>query len=119
MLNVIEIPKDFYTLPSMLTLSGSVGAVFIICNGIQAAFNYNPKWLALMVAVLIALAGVYFSHGTGSDYFVGFVNGFLIYGTASGATQVLGKPTAQQGTARTVAANVGTPQKRTFLSSWW
>lgn len=115
----IEIPKDFYTLSSMLTLSGSMGAVFLICNGLQSALNFNPKWLALVVAILISLAGVYFSHGHGSDYFVGFVNGFLVYGTASGATQVLGNGNANRGNARSITSNVTVNNKRGFLSSWW
>jgi len=64
---------------------GATGATFVVANGIRA-FNFNPKWLTLLIAQIIAASGVYLSGGKGSDYFVGVVNGFLISCTATGAT---------------------------------
>ncbi len=120
-----SIPDEFFTLQSMLTLSGATGAVFVISNGLQRAFNYNPAWLALLIAQLIAVLGVQQSGGSGIDYFVGFVNGFLIYCTAAGATAV---GSAAVGTGSVPAQisrskGAGLPQisstKRQFLSPWF
>ena len=122
---LLEIPKEFFTLQSMLTLTGATVSVFIISNGIQTAFNYNPRWLALLIALIISIAGVYFSNGTGSDYFVGIINGFLIYATACGTTQVLNNGSTantQSGTARGNArttAPTTARSRRSFLSPWW
>lgn len=109
------IPKDFFTLKSMLTLTGATGVVVVICNGIQSAFNFSPKWLGLIVALVISITCVYFTQGAGSDYFVGVVNGFLIYATAAGTTNIIGGG-ANQATARGVAEG---NNKRRFFTSWW
>ena len=55
----MEIPKEFFTVQSMVTLTGATGATFIVCNGLQKAFNFNPKWLALAVAISISFFGVF------------------------------------------------------------
>jgi hypothetical protein len=113
----MDVPKEFFTLQSMLTLSGATGATFVVSNGIQQAFNIAPKWLALAVAETICIAGAYFSHGVGSDYFVGVINGFLVYCTAAGATSALGNSTRQpiaRGELRRDSF-----RRRTFLSPWF
>lgn len=116
----MELPNEFFTLQSMLTLSGATGATFIVANGFQRAFDFNPKWLALAIAQVISLAGVYLSEGGGSDYFVGVINGFLIYCTAAGASSVVGHPDTQTATPR--GADDAIPQQRAgrgFLTSWF
>jgi hypothetical protein len=55
----MEVPSEFFTLQSMLTLSGATTATYVISNGLQHAFNYNPKWLALAIALAISLFGVH------------------------------------------------------------
>jgi hypothetical protein len=122
----MELPKDFYTIQSMLTLSGSTGATFFVCNGLQQAFDFNPKWLALLVAQAIVLTGVYVSgERSPIDYFIGIVNGFLVFCSAAGATSALGKGPQGAAVARgeMPAADAINPQihrpGRTFLSSWF
>src|SRR5690242_13593888 len=89
------IPKEFFTLQSMLTLSGATGATFVVCNGLQTAFNFNPRWLALGVAQVIVLTGTYLSGGSGVDFFIGVINGFLVFCTAAGATHAAAGPRAK------------------------
>ncbi len=50
----MDIPKEFFTAASMLTLAGATGATVIVTNGLQRAFNFNPIWLALLIAQAIA-----------------------------------------------------------------
>jgi len=120
----IEIPKEFFTLQSMLTLTGAAGATYVICNGLQRAFNFNPRWLALAIGILISLYGVYeTSPGRASDYFVGIINGFLIFCTAAGATE-LGAVKTESTTARSApngnaATSTNQAAKRQFRSSWF
>ncbi len=51
----MDVPKEFFTLQSMLTLSGATGATFVIANGLQRAFDFNPRWLVLLIAEIICL----------------------------------------------------------------
>jgi hypothetical protein len=122
----VDLPKEFFTLQSMLTLTGATGAVFVVSNGCQRAFNFNPRWLALIVAQIIILSGVYLTGGRGVDFFVGVINGFLVYCTAAGATLVAGDGSAtviSRGTAVNTAGQAAFPQmdssRRRFLTSWF
>lgn len=54
----MDLPKEFFTIQSMLTLTGATGATFVIANGCQRAFNFNPRWFALVIAQVISLVGV-------------------------------------------------------------
>jgi hypothetical protein len=120
-----QIPQEFFTLQSMLTLTGAAGATFLICNGIQRAFNVNPRWLALLVAEILAIYGTYASHANGahpSDYFVAIVNGFLIFATAAGATNMGGgaaAPATQERGATSTASTTEARRKRRFFTPWF
>lgn len=117
----MELPKEFFTLQSMLTLTGATGATFVVSNGLQRAFNFNPKWLALVIALIISIFGVYASGGARSDYFVGVINGFLIYCTAAGATLVTGGSDSKAVARGAGDAMLGRQNKtnRRFLSPWF
>lgn len=125
--------SDFFTLGTMVTLSGATGSTFVVCNGIQKAFNFNPRWLALLVAQIIVLGGAY---AVGKrellDYFVGVINGFLVFCSAAGASGVLGTdgPVAKGPVVADLVAR-GVPDalrsdaplfektRRSFLSKWF
>ena len=116
----VELPKEFFTLQSMLTLAGAAGATFVVCNGLQKAFNFNPRWLALAVAQVIVLAG---TSATGAtrviDYLVAVINGFLVYLTAAGGTDFAAGTGGAQPVARGAAAQAMPQQKRRFLTPWF
>jgi hypothetical protein len=119
-------PTEFFTMQSMLTLAGATGATFVVANGLQRAFDFSPKWLALAIAEAISLVGVFTSISDGeswgfSDLFVGVINGFLIYCTAAGGTHMLGSDGPSEAIARG-AADAAQPHagsKRRFLSPWF
>jgi len=117
----------FFSLQSMATLGGATGATFVVCNGIQRAFDYNPRWLALAVAQLLCIGLVIHSGGVASDYVIAVINGFLVYCSAAGATGVAGAATGTPGTqAAGTAARSGQvtseslpPPKRQLFTSWF
>src|SRR5262249_28059018 len=118
------VPRDFFTIQSLMTLSGVTGATFVICNGLQRAFDVNPKWLGLAVAQILVLLGVYLSGGqTLVDYFIGIINGFLVFCTARGATGALAgnRRTRVVGRGSADAENLpaSTSGRRTFLTPWF
>jgi hypothetical protein len=128
-----QLPEEFFTVESMATLVGASGATFVIANGVQAALGFNPRWFALAVAQVICLVGVYAAHSaadaaTPVDYFVGVVNGFLVYWTAAGAT-AMGRRRADGSADDAVAHGLEVPpergsgrgsrRRRSFLTPWF
>ena len=114
---MVDVPKEFFTPQSMFTFSGATGATFVVANGIQRAFNFNPSWLALVIAQFIVLCGVTYSTGPSLlNYAVGAVNGFLVFCAAGGVTGVAAAATSPP-------PPLATPQsaspRRAFLSSWF
>jgi hypothetical protein len=132
----LAVQNDFFTLQSLATFAGAVGATTVIANGCQRAFNFNPTWFALVLSEALCLAVVALSHaGAGSaitpalsDYFVAVINGFLVYCSAGGATGVLNRaaggepgptpPAIGRGT-ESIPDMVDARPRRRFLSPWF
>jgi hypothetical protein len=72
---------------SLASLPVAVAATISVCNGMQYAINFNPKWLALLVAQALMIALVINATDAGAmDYLLGILNGFVVYTSAVGAT---------------------------------
>lgn len=119
--------NDLFTSESLGTLLGITSLTMVIANGMQRAFNWNPKWLALAIAEFLCIAIVYNAEGGVSDYLIGFANGFLVYCTASGGTNTGGAIVSGVGPAihRQSADRSGGPAvqgakrtRRGFFSPW-
>jgi hypothetical protein len=80
------------TWQSMSTLAGATAGTLVVANTVQRVFNVNPRWLALAIAQIIAVATTAAADARGSDYFIAVVNGCVIYCAAAGATQVAATP---------------------------
>ncbi|MBI1788646.1 MAG: hypothetical protein HYR60_13985 [Acidobacteria bacterium] len=80
----MELPHDFFTPQSALTLSGATTMTYVVASGCQAAFNFNPRWLALAIAIAITAFGTWNAHGGPVDYVFAIVNGFLVFLSAVG-----------------------------------
>lgn len=123
--------NDFFTVQSLATFAGTVGATTVVSNGLQRAFDFNPKWFALVIAEGLCLLAVFLSHQSAapgvalfvSDYFVAVLNGFLVFCSASGVTttgaSAVGSVTPQAAGARERGAggSVETVSRR-FWSAW-
>lgn len=114
--------KELFTPKSLTTLVGLTGMVYVASNSLQKAFNFNPKWLALVIAEILSLLAVYISHqeAGGADiinYLIGVFNGFLVYLTSAGATG-LGDRNNQNDIENEIPTEL-VEQKRKFSTSWW
>lgn len=120
-----EMPKEFFTFQSMLTLTGATGVVFLVSNGVQAAFNFNPKWLALIIAQILAIIGTITAKQTDvGDFLVAVINGFLIYSTSVGTNQITGSKHRRDGIITNSAMMrrdrpLSIKPKRQFNSRWF
>lgn len=122
LLDAVALPPELFTPQSMFTLAGATAATFVVANGLQQAFNFNPRWLGLAIAQVISFYGVFSNQGGGSDYFIAMVNGFLIYCAATGATQMASRPNPDSAIARggdRNASRSAVPTRRTFFSPWF
>ncbi len=116
--------NDFFTLQSLGTFAGAVGATTVVSNGLQRALDFNPKWLALALAEVICLAIVFYSHTQAgadarpmsADYFVALINGFLVFCSAAGATAAAAQAANKEPTTK--GPGVHAP-KREFWSNWY
>jgi hypothetical protein len=122
---MVEIPKELFTPQSMLTLAGATGAVYAACNALQAAFNFNPRWLGFVLAEVIAETGAYATGGSGLDYVIGFFNGCLIFTSAAGAVAITGQrntaasPPGSPPPDRRHGVAPSRPSRRSFFSPWF
>jgi hypothetical protein len=109
------IPSDFFTPASMLTLAGATLITTVITNSCQHAFNWNPKWLGLVVGIVIGIIGVLLTENPKFvNYFMGIINGFLIYASATGIMQMGGTPAPQTGTVEKALQS-----RRKFWNNWY
>ncbi len=88
--------SDLYTLESLLTLSGSVAAVWLVVNVIRHATGWGPRWFGLIVAVGISFVAFYATGGAGEGtelawlhHVTALLNGLLIYSSAFGVQQTV------------------------------
>ena len=88
------LPNEFFTPQSMLTLTGATGIVFVVENGLKTAFDYSPKWIGLAIAQSVSIYRGCAKRRWGLDYFVGIINGFLIFSAAAGVSSVGGPQAA-------------------------
>ena len=124
----MALPSELFTAQSMLTLGGATAATVVICNSLQASLNFNPKWLALLIAQAISFYGTFTQPDfQPSNLFVAMMNGFLIYCTATGTAAVISSgANASPGGAPAVARDASSspyPQamqtKRRFRTPWF
>ena len=121
-------PQQFFTWGSFTTLAGATGIVYIICGVIQSVFDFSPKWLALVISILVSLGGIHVSYPTAFDiadttdgmkYIIALLNGFLIFATATGSNQLIaGKPSVPDRPPYPRPLSFQN-QPRTFHSNWW
>jgi hypothetical protein len=112
------LPNDLFTVASMCTLAGATAITSVITNSCQHAFNWNPKWLGLVVAILVMLVGAALTPDAKAvNYVMAVINGFLSYASAAGIMQMAGTPIPQP-PANSSARSFRTPIRR-FSSKWF
>ena len=113
-------PKDLFNADSLYSLAGASAIVYIVCNAMQAALNFNPRWLALALSEIVALYGTYLAQSAhvSSDYFIAALNGCLIYCTAVGGA-ALGHAGQKKGRPKGMVGMDAEPSRRTFFSGWY
>jgi hypothetical protein len=110
-------PDSLIHVESLATLGGASFAVILVGNVFQYVFNWNPRWLGLIVAFLLAGLGVALvPQRQWVDWVVAIIRGFQIYATAVGIASITGnekyEPVVERGP-------VGAKRRRTFWVQWF
>jgi hypothetical protein len=110
-------PDRLISVESLGTLGGASVAVLLVGNVCQYVFNWNPRWLGLIVAFLLAwLAITLVPDSQWFDWLVAILRGFQIYATAVGIASITGKakyePIVERGP-------VGAEHRRSFWIQWF
>lgn len=120
--------NNFYTIDTLLTLTGSATAVWIITSVVGYLLEPRnsekvKKWLGLFLSLVLALLGATtVQEQTLLTWLVAVVNGFVIYLTAVGANTIRAQTTNGGETAHPFVRETGASRKRArgnFTEPWW
>ncbi|MBI2830456.1 MAG: hypothetical protein HYX81_04775 [Chloroflexi bacterium] len=90
----MELPKEFFTIGTFSTLTGSALIVTLVTGIIAYLFNSDSvhlkKWLSFGLSFAVAFVGVLLLQDRPATVWVlGFLNAFLIFATAAGGNVIL------------------------------
>ena len=116
----MQLPEEFFSRTSILTLAGASGAVYVVTSAMQHAMNFNPRWLALLLSIALGVGGAATIQApTLVDYVVGLVNGCLIYCITAGINNISAKPSPGAMVSKGSDGPTMAAQQRTFRSRWF
>lgn len=105
-------------LPTLATLGGQVLATTAVTNGLARAFNWQPRWLGLIVSLILSLTTSYLANQfAGSGLFLAVLNAFVVYLAAAG-TSGAGAALLPEPSANTTEAPGGFEDRR-ILRPWF
>jgi hypothetical protein len=109
-------------LAALGTIGGQVLATTAVTNGLARAFNWQPRWLGLVVALICCLALAYLTNLTsGLDWFLAVLNAFVVYlaaaGTSSAGAAVVSGPASDKREMPGQFENI--PNTHGFFRPWF
>ena len=114
------IPTDFITPASFMSMIGLSGITYVVSNTAQQAFNFNPRWFALVVAIVATEVGVSLTKTNDPIlYIIGALNGCLVFLTAAGASAAAGRRTNQANPQNLGSSERGAIKSRRFRDPWF
>lgn len=112
-------------LTALGTIGGLTLATTAVTNGLWRSFGWQPRWLGLVVSLVICVATAVFTGNIAAvNLFLAVVNGFVVYLAAAGTS---GAGAAIQGSKAQAHSDEGQelpgmgdePADRQFLRSWF
>lgn len=97
----MEIPTEFITLESLSTPLACATVVYLICGSLQKAVNFNPKWLAFSLSIVLSLLIHIFIVQSETHIAIkillGLLNGCVIYMTMLGFNTISNRGESNEG----------------------
>lgn len=106
---------DFFTHASLATFGGATLAVVVVTNTMRKAFKITTPIVPLAIALVVAyvVAGVTGALHQALDFLIVFLNGCLLFCTATGAQE-----TVVAGASGDVTGQARSQSAVPFVSSW-
>ncbi len=102
----------------LATLGGAVTAVYFVTQGLRHAFGWNPRYVGLFSAIVLACyAPCHVSDYSLSAWVTVVPNAFIIYATASGVAAMSSAASRTRG-RRQISENHG-PEEMKYRTSFW
>lgn len=89
-------PKELYTVATLATFAGSSGAVLVLYNTFRKLLKRENLWVAFGISLVVSFVVASATGGLnlGYGYFLAFLNGCLLFFTASGGQEMIAQPPA-------------------------
>jgi hypothetical protein len=109
-------PTEFFTWTNLGSLTGASAAVIVVTNAIQKAAQRIFAWLPLLASLVITLGTAWYAAELSAlpGWGLAFLNGCLLYCTATGANESL----VQVSKGQAPGAHVHGAKPTGLISSW-
>lgn len=118
-----DLSKTGFTKGTVQTLSGITLANYMVCTGIEKAFNYNPSWFSLATSVVICLGVCLFVNKKRSvgTLFLALLGAFPVFLGTAGANTVIVALVENQKKKDVVQSQGAMIELLSFIQpkSWW
>lgn len=127
-----EPPDTYLDLVALLTSpAAAVLAVTVIVSGLAYVLNRNPRWLGLVVSIVVVFgANLLSGKNTPADLFMAFINSFVVFFSAAGLSSAVALGLQPKPTTLTTATSSttglesasegrGAGTRRTFFQRWF
>ena len=111
-------------LTALGTIGGMTLATTAVTNGLWRSLGWQPRWLGLVVSLIICLATAFFAGNiAGADLFLAVLNAFVVYlaaaGTSGAGAAIQGDAPAPANEGRELPGMEDKAAERKFLRSWF
>ena len=114
----VQPPKEFFTAQSITTFTGASAAVWVLSNLARIVIKKHTTIPCFIISLVVSYVGMYVTHTLdgGVSYFLGFLNGALLFFTAVGVQGFAAAASRGEMTGETKLQS-GTKVK--FLTPWF
>ena len=90
-------PQELYTLATLGTFAGSSGAVLVLYNTFRKLLKRENLWIAFVISLIVSFVVAFTTSALSGlvGYFLAFLNGCLLFTTASGTQELIATPPTQ------------------------
>jgi hypothetical protein len=100
-------------------LTGLTGATVVVTNTAARAFGWAPKWLGLVVALVLCVGLAAARSSAIEEYVLALLNACLVYLTAAGASSAGAAAVSAPKEGGTLESSGGEAQPPRFFHSWF
>lgn len=115
-----NLPSDFFTLQSIITLGGASAAVLVVTNTVRKLLGWKSFWVGFVTSLLIVFYGAYASDALTSlgQVLISLINTCLLFCTAFGLNESAATFVGARQDHVQVASDSGARRSKPWLMLW-